>query len=52
MTTRLPAQTDTIMVNRNIHLEQVAEVMGINIDLLRSLNPMYRRDVVPGATEL
>ena len=52
MTTRLPAQTDTIMVNRNIHLEQVAEVMGMNIDLLRSLNPMYRRDVVHGATEL
>ena len=52
MTTRLPAQTDTILVNRNIHLEQVAEVMGMNIDLLRSLNPMYRRDVVPGATEL
>lgn len=52
MTTRLPAKTDTIMVNRNIHLEQVAEVVGINIDLLRSLNPMYRRDIVPGATEL
>ena len=52
MTTRLPAQTDTIMVNQNIHLEQVAEVVGINIDLLRSLNPMYRRDIVPGATEL
>ncbi len=52
MTTRLPAKTDTIMVNRNIHLEQVAEVVDINIDLLRSLNPMYRRDIVPGATEL
>ena len=51
MTTRLPAMTDTVIVNRNIHLEQVAEVMGMNIDLLRSLNPMYRRDVVPGATE-
>ena len=35
MTTRLPAQTDTVMVNRNIHLEQVAEVMGMNIDLVR-----------------
>ena len=52
MTTRLPAQTDTVMVNRNIHLEQVAEVMGMNIDLVRSLNPMYRRDIVPGTTEL
>ena len=51
MTTRLPAKTDTVMVSRNVHLEQVAEVVGINIDLLRSLNPMYRRDIVPGATE-
>ena len=51
MTTRLPAKSDTVMVSRNVHLEQVAEVVGLNIDLLRSLNPMYRHDVVPGATE-
>ena len=51
MTTRLPAKSDTVMVNREMHLEQVAAVVGINIDLLRSLNPMYRRDVVPGNTE-
>lgn len=51
MTTRLPAKTDTVMVSRNVHMEQVAAVIGINIDLLRSLNPMYRRDVIPGATE-
>ena len=51
MTTRLPAKTDTVMVNKNLHMEQVAEVIGINIDLLRSLNPMYRRNVTPGATE-
>ena len=50
MSTRLPAKSDTVMVSKNVHLEQVAEVVGINIDLLRSLNPMYRRDVVPGAT--
>ena len=51
MTTRLPAKSDTVMVKRNVHLEQVAEVLGLNIDLLRSLNPQYRRDVVPGVTE-
>ena len=51
MTTRLPAKSDTVMLSRNVHLEQVAEVMGLNIDFLRSLNPMYRRDIVPGATE-
>jgi membrane-bound lytic murein transglycosylase D len=51
MTTRLPAKTDTVMVSRKVHLEQVAEVIGLNIDLLRSLNPQYRRDIVPGNTE-
>jgi len=51
MTTRLPAQTDTVVVNRNVHLEQIAAVLGLDIDLLRSLNPEYRRDVVPGQTK-
>ncbi len=51
MTTRLPAKSDTVMVNKKVHLEQVANVVGINIDLLRSLNPMYRRDIIPGNTE-
>lgn len=51
MTTRLPAKTDTVVVKRNVHLQQVAEVVGIDIDMLRSLNPMYRRDIVPGASE-
>jgi len=51
MTTRLPAQTDTIIVRRNVHLEQVAAVLGLDIDMLRSLNPEYRRDIVPGLTK-
>ena len=51
MTTRLPAQTDTVIVNRNVHLEQIAAVLGLDIDMLRSLNPEYRRDVVPGQTK-
>ena len=51
MTTRLPAQTDTVVVNKNVHLEQIAGVVGTDIDMLRSLNPEYRRDVVPGQTK-
>jgi membrane-bound lytic murein transglycosylase D len=51
MTTRLPAQTDTVMVHRDVHLEQIAGVIGTDTDLLRSLNPSYRRDVVPGNTK-
>ena len=52
MTTRLPAKTDTLMLSRNVHLEQIAAVCGIGIDELRALNPAYRRDIIPGATEL
>ena len=52
MTTRLPAKTDTIVVNRNVHLEQIAAVCNIDIEQLRTLNPAYRRDIVPGATKL
>ncbi len=51
MTTRLPAQSDSVMVNRDVHLEQVAGVIGLDLDMLRSLNPEYRRDIVPGNTK-
>ena len=51
MTTNLPAQSDTVIVHRDVHLEQIAGVIGTNIDLLRSLNPEYRRDIVPGNTK-
>ena len=52
MTTRLPAKTDTVMVSRNVHLEQIAAVCNIDIEQLRTLNPAYRRDIVPGATKI
>ncbi|MBR1394726.1 MAG: transglycosylase SLT domain-containing protein [Prevotella sp.] len=51
MTTRLPEKTDTVVVNRNIHLTQIADVLGIDINVLRTLNPEYRRDIVPGTTK-
>ena len=51
MTSRLPIQTDTIMLNKTVHFEQIAAVVGISVDQLRALNPMYRRDIIPGNTE-
>ena len=51
MQTTLPEKTDTIVVNRNVHLQQIAAVLELDIEMLRSLNPQYRRDIVPGATE-
>ena len=49
--TKLPTKTDTVIVNRNVHLAQIAGVLDIDLDMLRTLNPEYRRDIVPGATK-
>lgn len=46
----LPLATDTIMVNRMLHLSQVSEILSLDIEQLRILNPQYKRDIVPGNT--
>ena len=51
MLTNLPERTDTIIVDRNISLNTISKFCDINIDLLRELNPQYRRDLVNGSTE-
>ncbi len=51
MLTELPVRTDTVVVNQNIHFEQIAGVLGINIDELRDLNPQYRTDMIDGYSE-
>jgi membrane-bound lytic murein transglycosylase D len=51
MQTQLPVKTDTVVLSRNVTFSQVASVMGLGVDMLRSLNPQYRRDVIPGATK-
>ena len=45
----IPISTDTIMVNKDIHLNQISEVMGIPLGELRALNPQYRTGLVPGS---
>lgn len=51
MITELPISTDTIVVDKNLHLEQIAKVLNVNIEHLRALNPQYRCDIVNGLTE-
>ncbi len=43
-----PANVDTVHVNEKVHLRQIAEVLDIDLDDLRTLNPQYRHDIVPG----
>jgi membrane-bound lytic murein transglycosylase D len=47
----IPVATDTIMVNKDIHLVQISEVMGIPLGELQALNPQYRTGFVPGSSK-
>ena len=49
MLTDLPAKTDTVIVNRDVHFEQIAGVIGIDVKQLQELNPQYRRQIVNGS---
>ncbi|GHV56418.1 hypothetical protein FACS1894182_02910 [Bacteroidia bacterium] len=49
--TLLPMATDTVVVNQSIHFDQIAEVLNVDKDLLRALNPQYKRDIVPGNSQ-
>ena len=48
METNIPDATDTVQVNRNLHFEQIADVCGIGMDELKSLNPQYKKNIIPG----
>jgi membrane-bound lytic murein transglycosylase D len=47
----IPIATDTIMINKDIHLAQISEVMKIPYGELRALNPQYRTGLVPGSSK-
>jgi membrane-bound lytic murein transglycosylase D len=51
MKAELPSKTDTVMVNRDLHLEQVAKVLDVDMQQLKALNPQYRRNVVNGSAK-
>ena len=44
----MPAHVDTFMIHKNLHFEQISEVIGIPVQELRQLNPQYLRDIIPG----
>lgn len=49
--TSLPLATDTVMVNKMLHFQQVSDLLGIEVEQLRALNPQYKRDIIPGNTK-
>lgn len=45
---RRPILTDTVHVNERVHFNQISEVLNIPVSALRTLNPQYRQDIIPG----
>ncbi len=46
--TQLPAGTDTITITRDLKMEQVSELCGVQMEELKALNPQYRKTLIPG----
>ena len=51
MVADLPAKTDTVMVNRDIHFNQIASVLNMEVSQLKELNPQYRRNIINGSNK-
>ncbi|MFP4018453.1 MAG: LysM peptidoglycan-binding domain-containing protein [Bacteroidales bacterium] len=43
----LPLATDTVKVKKQVHLQQIAEVLNVPVKELEDLNPQYRRNIIP-----
>lgn len=49
LTPPMPLSTDTIGINKLMHLSQVATTLGTSMETLRALNPQYKLDIIPAA---
>ncbi len=47
----LPVKTDTVVVSRDVHFEQIAHVLEMDVKAVEALNPQYRRSVINGGTK-
>lgn len=47
----IPGAVDTVMVNKEMHLEQVSKVLNIDLEELKTLNPQYKRFIIPAYSQ-
>ncbi|PKQ65949.1 lytic transglycosylase [Labilibaculum filiforme] len=47
----LPVACDTLLINEQLHFDQVANVINISKEQLRELNPQYRADIIPASKD-
>ena len=43
--------TDTVMISSYLNLNQVASQLNIDIQLIRDLNPIFKKDIIPAKPE-
>jgi membrane-bound lytic murein transglycosylase D len=43
----IPVSSDTIMIKHELHFEQLSHVLGLDMDEIITLNPQYKRQVIP-----
>lgn len=51
METNIPEATDTIQISKNLHFQQIADLCGTHLDEIKSLNPQYKRSIIPGESK-
>ena len=44
----MPPHIDTFKVHKNLHFEQISAVVGVPMDDLKSYNPQYIENIIPG----
>lgn len=47
----IPCDVDTVMINKETHFMQIANVLGVSYDEIKSLNPQYKKDIIPAFTK-
>jgi membrane-bound lytic murein transglycosylase D len=43
-----PASMDSVVINKNLHFQQISDVLNLPIDDIRRYNPQFKSDVIPG----
>ena len=41
------AETDTVSINQSMTFEVLSETLGVDIDIIQELNPIYKRNLIP-----
>ena len=43
-----PASIDSLMIDKTIHFQQIADNLNVSVEDLRQFNPQFKSDIIPG----